>query len=91
MAELKKSGFIEFKHCKTDVQRADLFTKVLEKLKFLAGVKMVGMQVGESGKAALWKAFTAYCAPSRRRDDRWKLVNRARFEWTRSQFGSVDG
>ena len=31
LAELRKTGFAEFAHCKTTVQRADLFTKVLEK------------------------------------------------------------
>ena len=62
MAELQSLGVVKFVHCRTNLQKADLFTKVLERLKFQSGAREIGLGIVESEKGQKWKAYNAFVA-----------------------------
>ena len=62
LAELQSLGVVKFVHCRTNLQKADLFTKVLERLKFQSGARQIGLGIVESEKGQKWKAYNAFVA-----------------------------
>ena len=62
LAELQARGVVSFEHCRTNLQKADLYTKVLERLKFQGGARSIGLNLVESERGSQWKVYNAFVA-----------------------------